>query len=275
MGLPIIVREDFFRRTDLTGHSVPDPGSLTGFSFTRLADDKDYLAWRPSTIADKSYAVDLGAGNTIEANVVAILGHTLFTETASVTVSHSDTAITGPFTDVVGPFAPSNNRIIVRTFESAGAHRFWRVLFSSIDSTSLQVSEVFLGRRIEFPFGIEWRGFDPLEEMPVNRAVRTEQGHVIKVTSDFSRRLGSWEFRFLPDSFVGDETLFIGFKDWWDTVGSKGLPSVFHWNPGSPGSFEQDGVWAIVRGTMGRPLATQIDSGFRNVSFDFEGLKED
>ena len=55
-----ILAENFFTRTDLTGHATAGEGT----NFARMYDDRDALLWfAPAGPANREVKVDLGAGN--------------------------------------------------------------------------------------------------------------------------------------------------------------------------------------------------------------------
>ncbi len=273
MANPVILREDFYRRTDLTGHDLPKVfGAAAGFPESRLRDNKDFLFWKADLAGTHDYTVDLGAGNDLAPTAIAILAHNLNTTSSSWELAFSDDDIA--YTDVISAFAPTDDKIQFRTFITT-AHQFWRIRITSA-TTSTIIGEILLGRTIDFPHSIDpFVGFDPIAEQPSNRMTRSEDGHIVKVTSDFVARSQEWRFRLESFSdFVDDTTAFTGFRKWWDEFGALKIPSVFSWNPGNPGSFEADTMWAVVQGTLERPLANQLDVGDRDVLFQITGLKE-
>ena len=273
----MIGREDFYRRTDLTGHTVTDPSAATDYPATRMRDDKDYIFWKAGGTGTLNYDLDLGVGNDLAADFIAIISHNFGTE--GVSWEYLSGASNPASDSVIAAVSPSNDRIQCRAFDGATARRYHRIQLTNVTADTI-IGEVLLGRRIDFPYGVDpGIGFDPIAEVPRNRASRSENGNIIRTTSDFSERTSSWQFKMLANTFVGDETAptggVPGFRWWWDNYGSKMGPSVFSWNPGNPGDFERDAIWGVADGSVSRPLATQLDTGFRDVMFNIIGLKED
>ena len=280
-----ILAEDFFRRTDLTGHGVVEAADFgTGFESTNLRDFREDLNYRPpvgpGTVA---YRVDLGAGNDLEANMFFLISHNLFSATGgpfSYEIQFSDDDIA--FTNIAGsPFTPTDDHIECRFFDGEGTHQFWRLRIVSATDAVL-IGEFFIGRRIEFPFNIEFNGFDPAAENTVARSGNTEQGFITETTADYTGRFANVSARLLPFStFLNDDTAQTGFRSWVDNIADKRVPFCFHWNaPPSTGAtalqldLERDAIFGIIDSDIARPMANQLDSGDRHLDFLMIGRKQ-
>ncbi len=284
MSNPAILVEDFFRRTDLTGHTVTDFSAATGFPATRLRDWKDDRDWKANTTGTQTYHVDLGNGNDLEADTLAILKCNYKTSAPSaIRVHYSDNDVDWFAAHTTITAAIQGNRtsdyIYTKLFDGIGAHRYWRLQFGAA-SSAVTAREVFLGRRIEFPYGIDpATGFDPWADVPQNRVYESEKGRVVETISDFVQRLPQWRFRVITESFWDDVTPWTGFRWWWENYALLGRPAVFAWNlgeitnPDPEPQFERDTVYGVPVIQGGPTTATSIDRGYRDIKFGIRGRR--
>lgn len=269
---PAVLVEDFFR----DGHgTVTDPSAATGYPASRLRDSKDYLDWVAPSTGAVLYKVDLGLGGDLEADMFALLGSNLHVAAPDMYVQYSDNdiAYTTVASILTAGWANRSNGDVFAAFSGAGAHRYWMVYLGATASVPCSAREIYLGRRVSFPYGIDpFQGFDPRAEIPMNRVYESEQGFILETTSDFVRREMAWQFQNIPPDFWTDATQWTGFRWWWENYALRGRPGVFAWNPGVIGStFEQDALFGVpvVQGSPN--LATSVDRGYRNLSFRIKG----
>ena len=294
MALPSLLAENFFRFANVV---LTDPGAATGFAASRMRDSKDFLQWKSDAAATKVYKVDLGDGTAgtpgaIEATAVAVVNHNLGSEGCDFTVEHSDNDVA--WTPVFTDSPVDDDRIIYRIFDSEGSHRYWRVRFINA-TTDTQVGEVYLGRRIDFPYANVWNGFDPMLEVPVARATRNVQGRITGTVVEAIDRIIEVTFPLLPFSSSGSTVreflaernansfdVLSKFLSWWENAGRMMYPFVFAWNandastPGTTSLFEDDALWCVAdpESEIVRPLATPLDGGYRDLTLRMIGLAD-
>lgn len=255
------------------------PAEDANFPASRLSDDRTFTVFKTtSASAIVNIVTDAGVGNTVNVNYVMIVGHDLSDPASdgngAVNVSFQDSADGSAFNPDQFNFMPSNNKIILRTFSTV-TNRFFRLRFTRGATFIPSIGQTQWGTRVDMEFGTQV-GFDPQEERLVARINRSQTGQILGAISTYSERRATINIPLVTNAFVRSTTAPGGFQDFWDNHATQMLPFVFAWNPGNPGSFEQDAFFCQLEpGQMiQRPLRTPLDSGFRDLEFRVTGLKE-
>ena len=161
----------------------PSSGDASGFPSANVGDWRPYERWKASTFPNAWIKVDAGAGNTITASILAIMGHNLATIGATFTLDGSDddaswvTALT---------ITPSGDRALAGTFPEA-SYRYWRLLFSG-ETAAAEIGIWFLGPYIQFP-DYCLPGFDPQKKKLTTDTTLGQTGELLGTT----RRFTTWD----------------------------------------------------------------------------------
>jgi len=263
---PRILADNLFSRS---GVSVTDPGAASGYPAANLYDGIGWLKWMPDTTADKELIVD--AGSAVAPDAWGLVGHNLFTETTTAALYYSDASATGPWT-LEDSYAPTSDEDFMRALDGTESHRYWRILFSSIDATSLFVSEALLGEAVSFSIGLDWRGFDPDDEEPVTSMQRNRLGHVIGVQFDHSRRRQRWIWPMIPTSELDDATTYTGFGWWRKEIARRNVPALYLWNADETSqTYQHEAIWGHVTQFPRQPLRTALADGWRRLELEITG----
>lgn len=237
----------------------------------RLYDDRLFTLYKSAaTAANPTYIQTFSASN-VTVDYLMIAGHDLFTQGKTVTFEYSDNGAAWSTVASIS-FAPSDDRIIARSFTGI-SHKYYRLAVSG-NTNQFAIGQMQWGQALQFPYSLQ-RNFDPLKERLNARSTSSQSGNIMGTVSTFAERTARLKFTLLSNAFVRGTTVG-NFQEFWDNHASPMKPFLFHWNPGNPGSFEKDAFFAIIKPKRGvsRPLATQVQTGYHNVSFDVRGLKE-
>ena len=152
MANPLLLHENIL--ADTTGTLSTSVAAAAGFPLTNINDWRMGTTYRFKLSATSGFFIDMdaGVGNTLEADTVAIGGHNMFTNTASISVL-ADAAIDPPTTARLAAVAPPDNLPFLRTFTSPGAVRYWRIGITAVSSEAPQFGIITLGRRIDYDAG--------------------------------------------------------------------------------------------------------------------------
>lgn len=263
MGVPIFGADSRLDKDTLTVTS-----ENTSFPKTNLTDDRVFTVFKPSANNDPLDIITDTGGDGAVIDYFAMVGHDLFTQTASIEFAHSSDNIT--YTTIFS-VTPTTDKIIMRTF-TAAVNQFFRLRITGTDAIP-SLGEVSWGKRVEPPFSISFRGFDPQAESPELRINRSQTGNILGSRFAFAERRASVNIPLITDAFLRDATLG-GFQDFWDNHAGIGKPFFFQWCIDC--SFELDAFFCVFdpRSQISRPLRTQLTKGFRDLEFDVIGLKE-
>ena len=207
--------------------------------------------------------VDAGSGNTISPNAVAFGGHNLGDLAGSgfdggvYRVQYSDNGST--YTNAFDNIEATDNLPKAKTFDSAGAHRYWDVVFQGFGSSVVQVGVVTLGRRLDISEGgIPGSGIEPYGIDLVEDTAISENGHFLGSNPRHESKVFRLNYTspgllvsefFAPSSGIGwDADMRPHIK--------AGNPFWFHWNSDEQ---EADGVW-LCKGAPGRPRSSSLRS---------------
>lgn len=270
MGLPLFGAES--RLDDASPATIiVAPGEDTSFPKANVTDDRLFTLFKWTGSAPFDLITDAGVGNTADVDYFGLVGHDIFTQGGTIEFDNSPDNITyaGP---TIFTVTPTDDKIILRTFTKV-TDRFFRLRITGA-SAPPSIGQASWGLKVEVPFGMP-RGFDPNAERLRLRNTVSQSGNILGAVGIFTERAANLRLRLMPGSFVNGTT--IGqFREFWDNHASLGNPFFWSWNAGNPGSFEKDAFFAVVENdaSIARPLATQLDVGFRDIQFSVLGLKE-
>lgn len=239
------------------------------------AHDWDKNTYYEALVAGNN-TIDLDMGANYEVDTIALFGAHKYWESGSALIvlaannpSYSGAVTIGSFTPA-GPsstyfystLTPTNLRYYrLFTFAYEGAPTF-----SAVPEV---ISEIWLGKRLEFPVGTEF-SYDPDHEMVKSEKYATEEGRIIPGAKKYSEHNIMAEFKRLPISFVKDDLMpFL------ENVYTSMLPFWFYPDPG--GSFgDADRYWlmyAMEDPQINLPIYND-DINFRNWTLEAEGVVE-
>ena len=142
---------------------VSSTSAQASYPVSNILQDTSLTFWRPTTTATQTIVYDLGSAQRVEAAFVSFPKHLctdFTTKNCAITLEGSTTSnfasvgvsvvLTAPLNQSSG-LSHNDFAFNWATLE-AGTYsfRYWRVIFSSIASTNLSVSNIFLGKKFEF-----------------------------------------------------------------------------------------------------------------------------
>ncbi len=235
--------------------------TLTASSTESSVDhDVDYLynmfetnLWKAedSGLADPQYITyDAGAGNSYDADYLAISGHNLNTAGATVALQYSATGAWAGEEVTVFSEAPSADTVYLKEFTAPGAQRYWRLRISGHALTAPYMAICIWGEKTELDWATS--AFDPHRQTMVEKATVSYGGYLTGIHTQYTERSMSLRF---ADS---DTALYGKVKNWFETHGTKNLfvawdtanspGEVFLMRPGSrfSNSFNQTGLYRDI-----------------------------
>jgi hypothetical protein len=252
--------------------------AATGFPVTNMYDDRLYTLFKMGSSNTELLIKTSSAGNQA-VDYFSIQGHDLSQPAGSgaavdILFQYSDndsswTTVTGLTT-----ITPTTNRVIVRTFTSS-SHKYWRLKINRAAAFIASIGQVQWGQRCESPYGVKV-GFDPQAEDIVSQMNRSQTGNVLGALYSYGLRKAKIDLEFLTNTWVrGSST--NQFQYFWDNHARKMKPFLFLWYHDVSGTYEQDAIWCTVDpgSSVSRPLATQLASGYRHISFSVTGTREE
>lgn len=252
------------------------PAAATLSPKTNLRDDRVYTTFKP-TSSGTTVDIVTDAGASVAVDYFMMIGHDLSDPAldglGAVLLTFARSADDISYTTIFS-VTPSDDLIIARSFASV-SDRFFRVRLTRGTAFIPAIGQAQWGVAVQAPFGMEV-GFDPDAEQINNRFNQSQTGNMLGATQTFVQRRASINLPLVPNSFVNG-TAVGDFGEFWDNHARKLLPFLFLWNPGNPGSFEKDAMFAQVdpATSIRRPLRTQLDVGFRDLSFEVLALGEE
>ncbi|MEE9614857.1 MAG: hypothetical protein V3W31_07930 [Thermodesulfobacteriota bacterium] len=198
--------------------------TLTATSTESTGDyDADYIhnwletnMWKAEDVglADPQYITyDAGAGNTKQADYLAILGHNMNTAGATVTLQYSTDNFAADINDAFTGEAPSADTVYLKEFTDPGAKRYWRLKISGHGSTTPYMAVCVWGRKTELDYATA--SFDPYEQETKAKVGVSYGGYVTGIHTQYTER----ELRFRFDD--SDAALYSKIKAWHDDHGLK------------------------------------------------------
>jgi len=255
------------------------PAEDTSFPKENLFDDREFTVYKPTSSATTvDIITDAGVGNTITVDYLGVVSHDLSDPASdgsgNVAWTFQDSADNAAYNAITSG-TQTKDRIILRTFSSV-TNRFFRFRMTRGSAFIPSIGQLHWGLKVTMPFGITV-GFDPQDEQIRGRTNRSQQGNLLGSITTFSSRRARVNIPLLTNTFIRDNTTGSGFNFFWENFGRKLLPFIFSWNPGDPGLFEEDAFFAVIDSKAGirRPLRSQLDIGFHDLTFTVVGLQEE
>lgn len=115
----------------------------SGYPETRLYDRAKNLYWQRTATAAQTYKLDMGAGNTAEADILIVSGHNWNGETVDWQHDDDDSG----YTNVVSQFSATTADIL-QTVGTPVDDRYHQVVVSSMDNP--RAAEICIGLRYSF-----------------------------------------------------------------------------------------------------------------------------
>ena len=272
MATPVFGADSRFDADTVTSVPAED----TSFPKSNLSDDRVFTVFKPTSAATTVDVITDTGGAGASVDYFGLIGHDLFDPASDGNGAVLATFASSPDNSVyttIFSVTPTDNKVIFRTFASV-SERFFRLRMTRGASFIPSLGQLQWGVRVEIPFGVQVP-FDPEEERINARSTKSQTGNIMGTTLVFSERRARLRFPLQTDTFLRSATTGQ-FGDFWNNHASLMKAFFFAWNPGNPGSFEQDAFFAIIdpRSNIRRPLTTQVDTGFRDLQIEIQGLKE-
>ena len=178
MAFPIIGYRNILRNT---GAATTASSTEAGFAAADLHDYKPWKIWKSAVVTSPiNIVLDLGVGNEVTADYLAIINHNL--TSLGGTVELLDGAASPAADQVVAPFTPDSDNLHVELFTvTSPARRYWRLqLVHSAPpfSSAPFIGEVFLGLRTTLTEYMS-PGIDPFMTNVESRTQRSEGGQYL------------------------------------------------------------------------------------------------
>lgn len=213
MQTPIILYDN--RLTDGTPAATD---TATGYDILNIIDLRPYTFWKAASHGTKYITVDCGSAKS--ADCLAIIGHNLYT--ASATVSVESSPDNAAWTERLAGFTPSSDKAFLKKFNTASA-QFWRIKLVTA-ATAVYIAVASLGVKIQFEYPPD-TPYAPYAESPEADVARNKNGHILGV-STYSPRLSlAVQFSLVSRSWL--DTYFVPF---WQNHARLFKPFFFAWD---------------------------------------------
>ncbi len=218
-------------------------------------------SWQASSATTPIYITcDAGAGNTRDADFLAIIGHNLSTAGATITLQYSATgAWAGEEIDAFTAEAVAADTVYLKEFTAPGAKRYWRLKITGTLSGAPNLSICIWGEKTELDYATA--SFDPHAEFVRAKVNLSQGGFVTGIHSSYSERELTLSFS------QADQALYAKVRSWWE---GSGLNNFFlAWDTANNPSE----VWLMRPNTnFFNPLTN--GGALRNISVSLRGRKE-
>lgn len=267
MGLPEIGAENF-----LDSGTVAAVSEHSGFPKENAFDRRLYTFWQAKNGTTR-IVVDMGATPTTDPDYLAFQAHTL--TGARVQLIKSSDNFVADVATLVDINAVADNLVHYRSFTPTGVPKKYYAFDVSGHSATFQLGMVSFGRKVQFPFGMEFMGFDPLGERTIGVSQRSQTGQLLGSAIRYVERTIRVTFRLLPtDTFVDDATVG-GLKHWWENIAFNLKPFFWNWNPDSVNTHEKETLFGSLPNNADLPRTISApNSRFKDVTFTVVGIKE-
>lgn len=253
---PCILYSNLF---DLGTPTATDTAS--GYSVSNITDWRPYTYWVGNSAGTEAITVDTAA-TTSAADTLCIMGHNLYTATASVSLYSSTTgAWAGEEIQRLTAATPTDDKLWMRTFTSAVA-RYWQIRITTA-AVAARIGIACLGSRLDFPrypFG----NFDPYPETLNADSARSKAGNLLQVTRQNVGIEVQWQFKNVTPTWIDSY-----FKTAWDNHLSLGKPFFASWDRTNHSTEAY-----LLAVPPGFTLAMPYDPYRRSITLKMEGVKE-
>src|SRR3990172_5344111 len=143
-------------------------------------------SWKAANATAPMYITyDAGAGNTKQADYLAILGHNLNTIGATIVLQYSTDNFAADINDVFTAFAPSAGTVILKEF-TAVTKRYWRLKITGTLSAAPYMTLCVSGSKIELDYATA--SFDPYQQEVKATTNITQGGYVAGIHTQYTER---------------------------------------------------------------------------------------
>ena len=242
-------------------------GSTLAADSTASGDyDVDYIfnmletnMWKSANTTDPQYITyDAGAGNTVSADYLVILGHNLSTISATVTLQYSTDNFSGDINDAYTAEAPSADTVYIKEFTTQDK-RYWRLKISGAPSAAPQITLAIWGAATELDYASTQ--FDPHAQQHMTTRNISQGGVVTGVHQQYIERSMALSF------FDADSTLYGKVKSWIDDNGLKNF--FVGWELGNNTSEV-----FLMRSDASFNNPLKLGGAYRNININLVGRKE-
>lgn len=190
-----------------------------GYDVNNIIDLRPYTFWKAASVGTKYLTVGpLSPAKSVD--TIGIIGHNLFTATASVSVESSVNG--SSWTERLAAFTPASDRAVLKTLTSVSA-AYWRVKIVTA-SVAAYCGVVMLGVRLTFPYPPD-APHVPYSESIEAEATRSRGGNLLGNVVRYKPIEISPSFSTLARSWVTDT-----YKPFWDDYGSELMPFFYAWD---------------------------------------------
>jgi hypothetical protein len=123
----------------------------------------------------------------------------------------------------------------------------WRILLDNV-TTDTEISELQLGRRLEFPLRNVPTGFDPRDGRRSVPGARYIQGAPLAIQRIYRGRAINANFRFLTDAWLEADSALNEYRYWYRNSARLGEPFLATWAYNTLTYLDNDHVWGILEG---------------------------
>ncbi len=172
----------------------------TGYDVANVTDLREYTWWQAD--ASGTIYVTVNCGSPKAADSLAVIGHNLFTATATVSVEWS--ANGADWTECLAGFTPADDKAFFKTWVSA-SKQYWRLKIVT-GAVAARIAVLLIGARLDFtryPSG----DFDPDGEEIVADSSISKAGYLLGSTIRFYQRAISAKFNNLTPTWIHDTFL--------------------------------------------------------------------
>jgi len=236
----------------ITNHFESGTVTTDGTNKENAYDHSTSDYWTSAGTATSFLRVDMSSA--IDCDYMAIAGHTLLDQTASVKLQHGPDGAAWtdvPLTDVT----PSDNGVIFIPFDRVNA-QWYQILLSSLDAAAT-IAVAAIGTRVQLERGVQ-TGFTPPDYSRVDRLLnaQTQNGQFLPRSLIRSNAQGSIALQNMTEEWV--RTTLDAF-----IISSRTKLWFLGWNPtGFPAEV-------AVCQTTGTPQPTYSAPGFMSCKIDY------
>lgn len=175
-----------------TGSDIVIPAGTASVSIQDIADDTPTLTGLMDDVLFYEEKDPDGLG---------IMGHNLYTASASIKVESSDDAEAdiSSWTESLASFNPSDNTALFKSIDAVGPQRAWRIEIITVNIVPF-MAVLILGERLTMERFIV-NDFDPAPEAPHAQTIRSEAGNHLGTTIDNTVHNIQAEFKSITDAW--------------------------------------------------------------------------
>lgn len=213
MDKPFLLYRNLFRSGFVTATSTG-----AGYDANHVGDLRTYTQWLAAAAGTNYLTTELYASNQ-SADTIAIVGHNLGTEPATVTVEGYDGSTWATVATL--PTIPATNGIVVVKFAAVSKRQYRLKIVTA--TTIPQIGVLMIGSRLDFPEYMD-NSFTPYEEAIIADSYESKTGNLLGTSIKYHPWTTTAKFSDMPKAWVyGD------YKQFWDTHGKYLKP--FIWVP--------------------------------------------